>query len=83
VALEAFGFQSSEELAGRLGISRVRDLERRRLEPLERMGLIERHDGLWGRPKDFRKRDERAFAEPYSTVFRRRQRRRTTEGRKV
>jgi predicted ArsR family transcriptional regulator len=83
VALEAFGFQSSEELAGRLGISRVRDLEGRRLEPLERMGLIEKHDGLWGRPKDFPDRDERALAEPYSTVFRRRQRRRTTEGRKV
>jgi predicted ArsR family transcriptional regulator len=83
VALEAFGFQSSEELAGRLGISRVRDLERRRLEPLERMGLIERHDGLRGRPKDFPDRDERTLVEPYSTVFRRCQRRRMAEGRKV
>jgi predicted ArsR family transcriptional regulator len=83
VALETFGFQSSEELAGRLGISRVRDLERRRLEPLEKMGLVERREGLWGRPKDFRERDQKALAEPYTTVFRRRHRRRTAEGRKV
>ena len=66
MALEAFGTQSSEELAGRLGISRVRNLERRRLEPLERMGLVERHEGLWGRPKDFRDRDQKALAEPYT-----------------
>jgi hypothetical protein len=83
VALEAFGFQSSEEPAGRLGISRVRDLERRRLEPLRRMGLIDRQEGLWARPKDFRERDQKALAEPYSTVFRRRHRRCTAEGRKV
>jgi predicted ArsR family transcriptional regulator len=82
-ALEAFGLQSSERLAGRLGVSRVRDLERRRLEPLERMGLIEGREGLWGRPEDFRERDERALAEPYTTVFRRRERRRTSEGREV
>jgi hypothetical protein len=83
VALEAFGVQSREELAGRLGIFRVRDLERRRLEPLERMGLIERQEGLWGRPTDFRERDHRALGERYTTVFRRRERRRTSEGRKV
>jgi predicted ArsR family transcriptional regulator/DNA-binding transcriptional ArsR family regulator len=83
VALEVFGFQSGEELARRLGISRVRDLERRQLEPLERMGLVERHEGLWGRPKDFRKRDKMALGERYTTVFRRRERRRTAEGRKV
>jgi Bifunctional DNA primase/polymerase, N-terminal len=83
VALEAWGVQSGEELAGRLGISRVRDLERRQLEPLERMGLIERQEGLWARPEDFRERDEKALGEPYATVFRRRQRRRTAEGRKV
>ena len=47
------------------------------------MGLIERRGGLWGRPEDFRERDERVLAEPYMTVFRRRQRRRTTEGRRV
>ena len=83
MALEAFGLHSSEELAGRLGISRVRDLERRRLEPLERMGLIVKQEGLWGRPKDFRERDQKALAEPYTTMFRRRERRRTAEGRKV
>jgi hypothetical protein len=83
VVLEAFGPQSSELLAGRLGTSRVRDLERRRLEPLERMGLVERRGGVWGRPEDFRERDDRILAEPYTTVFRRRQRRRTAEGRKV
>ena len=83
MSLEAFGLQSSEELAGKLGTSRVRDLERRRLEPLERMGLIVKQEGLWGRPEDFRECDEKALAEPYTTVFRRRQRRRTAEVRKV
>gem|GEM_PF-2944623 len=52
-ALEAYGPQTVEELAERLGYSRPRDLRRKHLEPLAEMGLVENRDGRWGIVADY------------------------------
>jgi DNA-binding transcriptional ArsR family regulator len=52
-ALEAFGWQTREELAERVGYSRPRDLERKHLRPLAEMGLVESRDGRWGVAHDY------------------------------
>jgi hypothetical protein len=83
VVVEAFGEQTAEELAGRLGISRVRDLQRRRLDPLTGMGVLVRHGDTWAVPDDHASAVKRRMDEPYATVTRRRRRKTTSEGRTV
>lgn len=63
-ALEAFGGQTAEELADRLGWARARDLRARYLEPLRELGLVEEGGGVWSLA------DTGADARdvPYSTV---------------
>jgi putative DNA primase/helicase len=82
-AVEAFGEQTAEELAVRLGISRARDLQRRRLDPLTGMGVLVRRGDRWGLPEDHAGAVTRRMDEPYTTVTRRRRRKRTSEGRMV
>ena len=67
-ALEAFGPQTDEELAERLGWSRARDLRTRYLEPLEERGLIERQGERWALVGDYREAQDRVRREPCNTV---------------
>jgi hypothetical protein len=71
-ALEAFGPQSREELAERLGLSRAGDLERRQLRKLEGLGLIEERGATWALCADHRERAQELRRLPFVTVFRRR-----------
>ncbi len=82
-ALEAFGPQTPEELAERLGTSRPRDLERRHLERLTVLHQVEDRGGVYALPEDYRERSEALQRERYTTVSRRRVRTRTNEGRTV
>jgi len=75
-ALEAFGPQSPEELAERLGVSRARDLVRRHLEPMVALELVEDRGGTWALRGDHRERAEDLRREPFVTVSRRRRERR-------
>jgi hypothetical protein len=77
--IEAFGAQSTEGLSGVLGPSRLGDLERRQLRPLEGMGLLEVREGLWDLPDDYLERIEALADEEYSTMYRRRRRSRDGE----
>jgi hypothetical protein len=80
--VEAFGPQGTEWLGEVLGTSRLRDLERRELRGLEKMGLLERQGGgEWGLPDDYLARIEALEDEEYSTTFRRR--RRSRDGQRV
>ncbi len=79
--IEAFGLQSAQELAVRLRWARARDLERRYLGSLVRLGLLVRVDGLYGLPEHYEAAQERVKGTPYSTVQRRRWRTHTPEGR--
>jgi putative DNA primase/helicase len=80
-ALEAFGPQTEDELAERVGISRPRDLVRRHLLPLSKLGLVEKRGGVWYLSENHRHRTGELRRAPYSTVRRVRRRRRTPEGR--
>ncbi len=82
-ALEAFGPQTAEELAERLGWSRARDLKARYLEPLAKLGLVEDWDGIWALPGDcceYQKLQEEVREIAYSTVQDRAKRILSTEG---
>ncbi len=79
--IEAFGAQSTEELNGVLGPSRLRDLEGRQLRPLEGMGLLQVREGWWDLPDDYLERMEALADEQYSTTYRRR--RRSRDGQRV
>lgn len=80
---EAFGPRSAEELAGTFGISRARDMRRRRLVPLGELGVLVEDGDRWGVPDDHAAAVERRMREPYTTVTRRRRRKTTDEGRVV
>jgi putative DNA primase/helicase len=67
-ALEAFGTQTDAMLSERLGWRRARDLRHRHLEPLERMGLVERRGDMWALVRDFEAAQERVRKIPYSTI---------------
>lgn len=83
-AFEAFGEQTAEELSERLGISRARDFERRKLSVLVDMGAVEHRDGgRYGLPEDHRAVSERLWTERYATSRKRKTRTRTDEGRVV
>lgn len=82
-ALEGIGPMTSGDLAGRLKISRPRDLERRRLRKLEEMGLVENNGERWGLVEDYAAVADALWHEQYATVRRRRVRTRTDEGRTV
>lgn len=64
-ALEVFGEQSLEELAGRLGWSRVRDLRARYLGPLIDLGLIEDRGGVYALVGHYAERVEEVRAARY------------------
>jgi hypothetical protein len=66
--VEAYGPQTREELAERLGWSRARDLERLHLRPLVERGLLELRDDLYVIPSDYQERSESVRREAYSTV---------------
>ncbi len=80
-ALEAFGPQTPEELAERIGLARARDIVRRHLEPLAALGLVEDRGGAWALRGDYRERTGELRRAPYSTVRPLRRNRRTSEGR--
>lgn len=82
-AVEAFGPQTARALAERLGISRARDLQRRHLDRLQAMGVVVKDGDRWGLPVDHAAAVKRRLDEPYTTVSRRRHRKRTSEGRMV
>ncbi len=82
-ALEAFGPQTAEELAGRLGWSRTRDLRQRYLGPLCELGLVVEREGLYALVGSYEVAQERVKQRPYSTVQLRRKRSRTPEGHSV
>lgn len=82
-ALEAFGPQTRAELAKRLGYARPRDFERRHLEPLARLGLVEERGGIWALPRNYRVRTAALRGVPYSTVRCVRRRHHSPEGRLV
>jgi predicted transcriptional regulator len=69
--LEAWGPQSAEEIADRLGLSRPRDARRRLLKPLVELGLVEDRGGLYALPEDFRSRAEEVRRIPYAVVLER------------
>ena len=82
--MEAFGPLHKGEIARKVGIKRGRDLERRHLEPLAELGLVEdRGDGVWALPGDYRENSAGVRQLRYSTVRRVRRRHRTPEGRTV
>jgi hypothetical protein len=66
--VEAYGPQTREVLAERLGYSRARDLERLHLRPLVELGLLERRGDLYAIPGDYLERSASVRREPYSTV---------------
>jgi hypothetical protein len=70
-AYEAFGPQTDAEMARRLGWSRVRDLQRRFLDPLEKLGLIESHGDKRGLVGDFQRAQDEVRNKKYSTIQRR------------
>lgn len=83
VALEAFGPQTPEEIAERVGISDVGYLVRSHLEPLAERGIVEERDGVWALRGDHRERGEESRREKYVTIYRHKVRTRTNEGRTV
>jgi hypothetical protein len=66
--VEAYGPQTREVLAEKLGWSCARDLERLHLRPLVERGLLELRGGLYAIPGDYRERSASVRREPYSTV---------------
>jgi hypothetical protein len=83
VALEAFGPQTPEEIAERVGITDVGYFVRCHLEPLAKRGIAEERDGVWGLRGDHRERGEESRREKYVTIHRRKMSKRTSEGRRV
>jgi predicted transcriptional regulator len=73
--LEAFGPQTVEELAERVGYSRVRDYRRKHLEPLIELGLVVEHEGRYGLATNHLERVEEVRNTRYSTERKRRVRR--------
>jgi len=70
VAAEAFGPQTADEVAERLGWSRKRDLKTRHLDRLVELRLLEEERGIYRIPGDYRQRVEEVRAMRYTTVRR-------------
>lgn len=80
--LEERGPMSEEELAECLGWARVRDVRKRRLEPLEELGLIRRSGDAWMLADGYAERVEDIRLVPYRSR-KRKVRQKTSEGRVV
>lgn len=82
VAVEIWGPQTADELAGRVGWSRERDLKARHLDRLVEDGVLAENGGVYSLPDDYAAHVQSARRVPYGGRERK-VHRRTSEGRTV